>query len=82
VTTDDDEMTTRDDARGLDVIAVVAIQVVVAVAVWGLAGLLVDLVLGTGPWLQFTGVIVGTMIALALAQRLALGPTDGKASHG
>ncbi len=63
--------TTETNDRGLDVMAVIAIQVIVAVAVWGLVGLLIDLVAGTGPWVQFCGIVLGTMIALALTQRHA-----------
>jgi len=63
--------TTQTNDRGVDVVAVIAIQVVVAVAIWGLVGLLIDLVAGTGPWVQFCGIVLGTMIALALAQRHA-----------
>ena len=69
---------TRGD-RGLDVMAVIAIEVVVAVTVWGLLGLLVDLVLGTGRWMQFVGIMVGTMIALALSQRHATRPPSESA---
>jgi F0F1-type ATP synthase assembly protein I len=74
--------TTQDDDHGLGVMAVIAIQVVVAVAVWGLAGLLLDLLLGTAPWLQFAGIVLGTMIALALAQRQATPIDDAEAAHG
>lgn len=75
-------MATEPDADGLDTMAVIAIQVVVAVAVWGLVGLLIDLIAGTGPWLQFIGVLIGTLIALVMAQRLATPmPADGD-GHG
>lgn len=50
---------------------VVAIEVVVAVAVWGLIGLIIDLVAGTGPWVQFGGVLMGTVVGLVLARRRA-----------
>lgn len=62
------------DVHGLDTMLVVAIQFVVAVSVWGLLGLLVDLVAGTRPWVQFAGLALGTVIALALAQRHATQP--------
>lgn len=68
-------MSTQTNDRGLDVMAVIAIQVIVAVAVWGLVGLLIDLVVGTRPWVQFCGIVLGTMIALALTQRHAT-PTE------
>jgi F0F1-type ATP synthase assembly protein I len=74
--------TTQPDDHGLGVMAVIAIQVVVAVAVWGLAGLLLDLLIGTGPWLQFAGIVLGTMIALALAQRHATPIDDAEPAHG
>ena len=73
--------TTRTTDRGLDVMAVIAIQVVVAVAVWGLVGLLIDLVLGTRPWVQFCGIVLGTMIALALTQRHAAPADEPEPSH-
>jgi F0F1-type ATP synthase assembly protein I len=70
------------DDHPLDLVAVVAIQVVVAVAVWGLLGLIVDLVLDTRPWAQFCGIVIGTMVGLVLAQRYATpGDGDGK-QHG
>jgi F0F1-type ATP synthase assembly protein I len=74
--------TTQTNDRGLDVMVVVAIQVVVAVSVWGLVGLLIDLALGTGPWVQFGGIMLGTFIALALAQRHATPADDPESSHG
>lgn len=74
--------TTQTNDRGLDVMVVIAIQVVVAVAVWGLAGLLVDVVAGTGPWFQFSGIVLGTMIALALVQRHATPVEAQEPSHG
>lgn len=74
-------MATQDDADGLDTMAVIAIQVVVAVAIWGLAGLLIDLLAGTGPWLQFVGVLLGTLIALVLSQRLATPLESDGQSH-
>lgn len=67
-------MSPQRDEHGLDTMLTVAIQIVVAVAVWGLAGLLVDLVAGTGPWVQFAGIVVGTMIGLTLVQRRATPP--------
>jgi F0F1-type ATP synthase assembly protein I len=76
MTTDEGAMsTTQTNDRGLDVMVVIAIEVVVAVAVWGLVGLLIDLIAGTAPWFQFGGIVLGTVIALALAQRHAT-PTD------
>lgn len=63
--------TTETNDRGLDVMVVIAIQVIVAVAVWGLVGLVIDLIAGTRPWVQFCGIVLGTMIALALTQRQA-----------
>ncbi|CAN5824623.1 hypothetical protein BH23ACT10_BH23ACT10_01600 [soil metagenome] len=75
-------MATQPDADGLDTMAIIAIQVVVAVAVWGLAGLLIDLLAGTGPWLQFVGVLIGMLIALALAQRLATPLESEGQAHG
>ena len=74
--------TTQTADQGLGVMAVIAIQVVVAVAVWGLAGLLPDLLIGTGPCLQFGGIVLGTMIALALVQRHATPIDDAEAAHG
>jgi len=74
--------TTQTTDRGLDVMVVIAIQLVVAVAVWGLVGLLIDLVAGTGPWVQFCGIVLGTMIALALVQRHATPVDDAEPSHG
>lgn len=74
--------TTQTNDRGLDVMVVSAIQVVVAVAVWGLVGLLIDLVAGTGPLFQFLGIVLGTMIALALAQRHATPVDEPEPSHG
>lgn len=81
MTTDEDAVTTHHDERGLDVMAVIAIQVVVAVAVWGLLGLVVDLVLGSRPWVQFCGIVLGTMIALALTQRHATRVDAREPSH-
>ena len=82
MTTDEGAMsTTRTNDRGLDVMVVIAIQVVVAVAVWGLVGLLIDLIAGTGPWVQFCGIVLGTMIALALSQRHATPTEAPEPSH-
>lgn len=64
-------MSAQGDGRELDTMLVIAIQVVVAVALWGLLGMLVDLVAGTAQWFQFIGIGLGTVIALALAQRRA-----------
>ncbi|MBW3605242.1 MAG: hypothetical protein KY460_10095 [Actinobacteria bacterium] len=75
-------MSTPNDADGLDTMVVIAIQVVVAIAVWGLLGLIVDLIAGTGPWVQFVGVLMGTLIALVLAQRLATPPESTEDAHG
>lgn len=74
--------TTQTNDRGLDVMVVVAIQVVVAVSVWGLVGLLIDLALGTGPWAQFGGIMLGAFIALALAQRHAAPADEPEPSDG
>ena len=79
MTTDEGARSRPRDSHGTDTILTIAIEVVVAVAVWGLAGLVVDLLVGTGPWLQFTGILLGTMIGLALAQRRA---TPAEADHG
>lgn len=71
---------TQTDDRGLDVMVVIAIEVIVAVTVWGSLGLLIDLATGTGPWVQFCGIVFGTMIALALVQRRAT-PAGTEPSH-
>lgn len=76
-------MSAQGDGRELDTMVVIAIQVVVAVALWGLVGMLIDLVAGTAQWFQFVGVMLGTIIALALAQRRA-SPSEQPAgdAHG
>lgn len=68
--------------RGVDLMLAVAIQFVVAVAVWGAVGLGLDLLLSTGPWLQFVGVMVGTGVGLVLAQRGAAPPSSNGDHHG
>lgn len=75
-------MSTPSDADGLDTMAVIAIQVVVAIAVWGLLGLIIDLIAGTSPWVQFVGLLIGTLIALVLAQRLAAPRESTEDAHG
>lgn len=70
MTTDTGAPSPPDDG-GLNDVLVVAIEVVVAVAVWGLIGLIVDLVAGTSPWVQFFGVLTGTAVGLVLARRRA-----------
>jgi F0F1-type ATP synthase assembly protein I len=60
----------------------VAIRFVVATAVWGAAGLALDQLLPTAPWLQFTGVMVGSLIGLVLAQRSATVPALAGESGG
>ncbi len=82
MTTHEGAVSTQPDAGGLDVIATIAIQVVVAISVWGLVGLLVDLLLGTGPWVQFGGLLLGTMIALVLSQRRATSLAESEPSDG
>jgi F0F1-type ATP synthase assembly protein I len=71
VTTDEGAGSRPRDSHGTDTILTIAIEVVVAVAVWGLVGLVLDLVAGTGPWLQYIGILLGTMVGLALVQRRA-----------
>lgn len=71
-----------DTDGGLDALLVVAIEVVVAVAVWGLIGLIIDLVAGTGPWVQFVGILVGTAIGLVLARRRATPLSAAGNAHG
>ena len=68
--------------RGVDLMLAVAIQFVVAVAVWGGMGLGLDLLLSTGPWAQFVGVMVGTAVGLVLAQRGAASPGSNGDHHG
>jgi F0F1-type ATP synthase assembly protein I len=63
--------------RGVDRMLAVAIRFVVAIAVWRGAGLALDQLLATAPWLQFTGVMVGTLVGLVLAQRFATVPEPG-----
>jgi F0F1-type ATP synthase assembly protein I len=55
----------------------VAIQFVVAIAVWGVIGLGLDLLLPTAPWLQFAGVTAGALIGLVLVERRAVAPASG-----
>ena len=47
----------------------------------GLVGLLIDLILGTHQWAQFGGVMFGTIVALALAQRHATRVEAWEAAH-
>lgn len=70
-----------DTNRGVDRMLAVAIQFVVAIAIWGGVGLALDQILPTAPWLQFTGVMVGTGIGLVLGQRRARQPRSG-GDHG
>lgn len=67
--------------RDVDAMLSVAIQFVVAVAVWGAIGLVLDLVLPFSPWLHFGGVLFGVFVGLALARRQAT-PLDADAAHG
>jgi hypothetical protein len=67
--------------RGVDLILAVAIRFVVAVAVWGGVGLVLDLLLPTAPWLQFTGILIGTVVGLVLAQRGAALPSSNGDHH-
>jgi F0F1-type ATP synthase assembly protein I len=68
--------------RGVDRTLAVAIQFVVAVAVWGAVGLGLDQLLPTAPWLQFAGVTTGALIGLVLVQRRAVSPAaEGGADH-
>lgn len=67
--------------RGVDRMLAVAIRFVVAVAIWGAIGLGLDMLLPTAPWLHFTGVLLGVLIGLVLAQRQAL-PAGADGSHG
>ena len=60
--------------RGVDRMLAVAIRFVVAIVVWGAAGLALDQLLPTAPWLQFTGVMVGSVVGFVLAQRFATVP--------
>jgi F0F1-type ATP synthase assembly protein I len=71
VTTDEGAVQRPRDTHGTDAMLTIAIEVVVAVAIWGGLGLILDLLAGTGPWLQFFGILLGTMIGLALVQRRA-----------
>ncbi len=82
MTTDDPAGSAPPDGRGLSFAVTILIEVVVAVSVWGLLGLIVDVAVGTGPWVQFVGLLVGTMIALALAQRRATSPAESEPSDG
>jgi F0F1-type ATP synthase assembly protein I len=68
--------------RGVDLMLAVAIQFVVAVAVWGGVGLGLDLLLSTKPWLQFIGVMAGTVVGLVLSQRRATAPGSNGEHHG
>ena len=79
MTTDEGAVPRPRDSHGTDTILTIAIEVVVAVGVWGLIGLVIDLVAGTGPWVQFAGILVGTFVGLALVQRRA---TPAQADHG
>lgn len=67
--------------QGVDLALVVAIQFVVAVAIWGAVGLALDQFLPIAPWGHFTGVMVGVAIGLVLAQRRAVAP-HGDGGHG
>lgn len=67
--------------RGVDLMLAVAIQFVVAVAIWGAVGLALDQVLPVAPWLHFTGVMVGVAVGLVLAQRRAAAPEADEAHH-
>jgi hypothetical protein len=60
----------------------VAIRFVVAIVVWGAAGLALDQLLPTAPWLQFTGVMVGSVVGFVLAQRFATVPEPAGDSGG
>ena len=69
----------------VDRMLAVAIQFVVAVAVWGAIGLVLDLLLSTAHWLQFAGVMTGSLIGLVLVQRRAMEPDaapPGSAGEG
>jgi F0F1-type ATP synthase assembly protein I len=68
--------------RGVDLMLAVAIQFVVAIAVWGGIGLVLDLLLPTAPWLQFIGIMLGTAVGLVLAQRRAVPPPSNGDRHG
>lgn len=68
--------------RGVHLMLAVAIQFVVAVAVWGAVGLVLDLLLPTAPWLQFAGILFGTAVGLVLAQRGAAPPRSNGDHHG
>lgn len=68
--------------RGVDLPLAVAIQFVVAVAIWGAIGLGLDLLLSTAPWMHFTGVLVGVGVGLVLAERRALAPDPAGARDG
>ena len=81
MTTDTGTPSPPDDNRRLDPMVVATIEVVVAVAVWGLIGLIIDLVAGTGAWVQFIGVVTGTAIGLVLARRRAM-PLQGAGTDG
>jgi F0F1-type ATP synthase assembly protein I len=82
MTTSEDVALSPSTDRGVDLMLAVAIQFVVAIAVWGGIGLVLDLLLPTAPWLQFTGIMLGTAIGLVLAQRRAVPPPSNGDLHG
>lgn len=55
-----------------------AIQVVVAVAVWGLLGALVDAFTPWASWFAFTGTFGGTWVGLVLVDRDAADAGDAR----
>lgn len=71
MTTDEGAVPRPRDTHGTDTTLTIAIEIVVAIAIWGGLGLVLDLLAGTGPWLQFFGILLGTMIGLALVRRRA-----------
>jgi len=75
MTTSEGALSPKTD-RGVDLMLAVAIQFVVAVAIWGAVGLLLDQFLPVAPWLHFIGVMVGVGVGLVLAQRRAMAPVD------
>ena len=81
MTTSDGALSPKTD-HGIDLMLAVAIQFVVAVAIWGAAGLALDQFLPVAPWLHFIGVLVGVAVGLVLVERRAVGPEAGEAHGG
>ena len=81
MTTSDGALSPKTD-HGVDLMLAVAIQFVVAVTIWGAAGLALDQFLPVAPWLHFTGVLVGAGVGLVLVQRRAVAPEVDGAHDG